>query len=369
LAAGHDALWSCQCQVTGLATGYDSRGGDQVIWVAAGRDVHAVGPGQDPVVVWSGPRFSRIVRLEAADLDGDGISEWLVVLVANSVRSIVVGMRDGKREALPRPWNGYLRTLVDADGSSLLVGQSGAGDRDFWGPLYRVELSDAGKLSRGERLDLPAGLPLYDFFWLPGSGGEQARLFSVEETDQLAERDARSPKARIWRSDNRIVARPVELEREFRGYFGEVKEQFVRLTAPIEVSDADGDGSYEALLVAGLAKPAVVFENMRFHQGGDVRRLRAGPRGLEETYRSPLMGRAVAAASSWTSPSGRRFLVAAVWTRHRAIFKGPESRLLLLDASSGDLLPASEAAPAPVPEPEPEPEPEVEVEPEVAPEG
>jgi len=354
LATAQDALWSCQCVVTGMATGYDEEGGEHRIWLAVDRDVLAVVPGEEPVVVWSAPRFTRILRLEAGDLDGDGSDEWLVLFEANSVRSLVVGLRDGRREALAKPWNGYLRMLVDSDGKSRLVGQSSAGHRPFWGPLYPIELSEEGKLSKGEPLSLPVGTGLFDFFWLPGSPQAPARLFSLEATDQLAERDPRSPKARIWRSDYRIVARPVEIEREVRGYFGEQELRFIRLAAPVEVRDWDGDGRFEALLVGGAPKPAVVFENLRLHQGGDVRLLTAGPRGLEELHRSPLMGRAVAAAASWWSPGGQRFWLAAVWTRYRAVFKRPETRLLLLDAKSGDMLPAAEALSVPVSPPAPE---------------
>ena len=343
LATAQDAMWSCQCLVTGMATGYDEEGGEHRIWLADDREVRAVVPGGEPVVLWTAPRFTRILRLEAGDLDGDGSDEWLVLFEANSLRSVVVGLRNGRREALSKPWNGYLRMLVDSNGQSMLVGQSSAGHRPFWGPIYPIELSAEGKLSKGEPLSLPAGTGLFDFFWLPASKEAGARLFSVEPTDQLAERDPRSPKARIWRSDNRIVARPVEIEREIRGYFGEEELRFIRLVAPVEVRDWGGDGRFEALLVGGVPRPAVVFENLRLHQGGDVRLLTAAPRGLEELHRSPLMGRAVAAASSWWSVGGRRFWVAAVWTRHRSLFKRPETRLLLLDPESGDLLPAAEA--------------------------
>jgi len=339
-AAAEEALWNCQCLVSGLATGFDEVGGEQRIWVAAGREVTRVVPGGEPVVEWRAPRFTQILRLESGDLDGDGVDEWVVMLKANSVRSVLIGRREGRREALAMPWNGYLRIMLDAEAQPTLVGQGSSGHRPFFGPVHRIELSEDGKLRKGAPLGLPAGTPLFDFFWLPGSEAAPARLFSLEPSDQLAERDLRSPKARTWRSDSRIVARPVEIEREFRGYFGEQQDEFIRLAAPIEVSDPDGDGVFEALLVGGTAKSAVVFETMRFHQGGDVRLLAASDRGLVELRRSALLGRAVAAASSWSAGNGRRYWVAAVWTRHRAVFKPPESRLLLLDAASGDLVSA-----------------------------
>jgi len=351
-AAAQEALWSCQCLATGLATGFDEAGGEQRIWVAAGREITTVVPGAEPVVEWRAPRFTRILRLESGDLDGDGIDEWVVLLEANSVRSVVVGRRNGTWETLAKPWNGYLRIMLDASAKPTLVAQSSAGHKPFFGPLHRIELADNGTLSKGAALALPAGTPLFDFFWLPGTDPAASRLFSLESSDQLAERDARSPKSRTWRSDSRIVARPVEIEREFRGYFGEQQDEFIRLAAPIEVSDFDGDGVFEALLVGGAARPAVVFENMRFHQGGDVRLLAAGERGLAELRRSALLGRAVAAASSWSAGDGGRYWVAAVWTRHRAVFKRPESRLLLLDALSGDLVSALSVGASPPRQPD-----------------
>ena len=343
VASSKDALWTGLTLVNGLAVGSDAAGSPNKIWLAADREVNSLSPTGELTLEWQAPRFTRILRLEAGDLDGDGSDEWLVLLDAGSVRSVVVGMRDGSRQDLARPWSGYLRMLVGPDGSPSLVAQSSAGHRPFFGPIYQVSIGDKGKLERGEPLPLPRGMPLYDFFWMPGSNGAEARLFSLEATDHIAERDPRSPKARIWRSDSGFVVRPVEIEREFRGYFGEHTEEFIRLAPPVPVGDFDGDGDVEALLVGGTPRPAVVFENMRFHQGGDVRLLEAGERGLTEVRRSPLMGRVVAAAVPWTNVAGRRLWVAAVWTRHRAFFKRPETRILLLDPVTGDLLSAEAA--------------------------
>ena len=64
------------------------------MWAADSRQVVRIGPDGRPDVVWQAPRFSEIVRFEAADLEGDGVSEWLVLLRFGTLRSQVVALQD-----------------------------------------------------------------------------------------------------------------------------------------------------------------------------------------------------------------------------------------------------------------------------------
>tara|TARA_Y100001968_G_scaffold221878_1_gene204714 strand:+ start:186 stop:764 length:579 start_codon:yes stop_codon:yes gene_type:complete len=133
----------------------------------------------------------------------------------------------------------------------------------------------------------------------------------------------------------------VEFERDVRGYFGEQDEERIRLSAPVHVLPAGSDGTFELLTVGRPPPPTVVFEELRFYEGGDVRLLASQPRGVVELRRSPLFGRQVVAVAPWTAPSGRRLWVAAVWTRVRTLFSKSESRILALDPVNADLLPAA----------------------------
>lgn len=337
LALTGQALWVGELGAVGLAAGRDLADGPELLWLAEPRGVHVLGPDGSQALTWKPPRFARIIRFEAADLDGDGVDEWVVVMDQGRIRSVLVGLDEGRREALGRPWNGFLRPVIGPEGEVRLEGQRAGGDAPFRGPVIVVEPGDKGWVA-GAPVGLPAGVSLFDFAWLPGAEDRPARLFSFDASGFLEERDARSPRAIVWRSPDRFVGRPVELDRDYRNMLGEEEGVTLRLAPPVSLVDEDGDGLQELLMVGGTQTPVVVFENLRVYQGGDVRLLTPTSRGVEETRRSPLLGRAMVAVCPWSPASGERVWAAAVWTRLSSGFVRPESRVFLLDPASGDLL-------------------------------
>lgn len=337
LALAGPSAWVGAVEAVGLASGFDFPGGPERLWLAEPRGVHAIGADGQDEVVWTPPRFSTIVRFEVADLDGDGVHEWVVILDQGRIRSLVVGVDSGRRSATGRPWNGFLRPFVDGQGSAGLVGQRCSGDEPFQGPIVRIERGPGGDLAARDALGLPAGLSVFDFAWLPSGPGRPARLFSFSEAGHAEERDARSPQAVIWRSDERFLARPVEIRREYRDMLGEARTTSIRLAPPAILVDEDADSSPEILVVGGAQVPVVVFEDLRVWQGGDARLLAPAARGLVELRRSPLLGRAMVAVAPWHPTPDRRVWAVAVWTRIGSGFARPESRVFLLDPATGDL--------------------------------
>ena len=337
LAMTGQALWVSEVGVVGLASGRDVADGPELLWVAEGKGVHAVSADGSTSLAWKAPRFARIIRFEAADLDGDGVHEWVVVMDHGRIRSSLVTVQDGQRAAAGRPWNGFLRPVVGADGAASLQAQRAGGDLPFRGPVIHVEPGDK-RWESGEPVGLPDRVSLFDFAWIPAGEGRPERLFSFESSGFVEERDARSQRAVIWRSADRFVGRPVELDREYRNMLGEDEGVTLRLAPPVSLVDEDADGAPELLMVGGTQNPVVVFENLRVYQGGDVRLMRPVARGLEEVRRSPLLGRAMVAVCPWSPAEGERVWAAAVWTRLGSGFVKPESRVFLLDPATGDLL-------------------------------
>jgi len=280
--------------------------------------------------VWEVPRFARLLRLEAADLDGDGIVEWVVLYDTGRFRSHVLRWTGDSWES-SKPWAGFLRPDAQAGEKTRLLGQS-AGSGRFHGERI-VEITEAeGKLVAGEQVVVAPGVFLYDFFWVPG---ERPRLFVLEEGGSISERDPRSPRAVLWRSEERIVARPLELRRSSRDMLGESTEDTIRFAPPVVLAQWDDDPTPEVFLVTGPAVPMFAFENLRISGGGDVRVFDVGERGLQELVRTPLLGLDLSA--TWAGQfQGELLWIASVWMKDLGGFAKPESRLFRFNPSSGD---------------------------------
>jgi len=308
--------------------------------MADARGVHTLSADGEAERTWNAPRFTELLRFEAADLDGDGLSEWVVLLDSGRFRSHVVRW-DGTQWQMSKPWPGFLRPLVGPGGALRLAGQKSSAARPFQGPVVEVLLGEEGALDPGDPLSAPPDTPLYDFFWV---SGESDRLFVLEEDGSITERDPRSPSAALWRSEERVVARPIEVEREVRGLLGDDREQKIRLAPRVSLTQLDEDAEPEVLIVTGPPVPTIAFENLRIFSGGDVRAYDVARRGLEELHRSPLLGRAMAAAQPWRLGDADVW-VAAVWTRLAGGFSRPESRVFVLDPKTGNILEPSRSDP------------------------
>lgn len=331
-------------EAQGLAVAARTPGAEDELWLADEKAVLQLDSEGGTSRAWKPPGFARILRIDGGDIDGDGQDELLVLADAGRVRAWILGWgADGWAPIAP-PWAGWLRIAPGPLGAPVLIGSRVAPGSPR-AALERVELRD-GKLVVAEPLGLPPGLSVFDVAWIPQ--GDRVRLITLESNDRIAERDPRSPRSLLWRTDGRPVARPVEVERTDRDLLGEQVRSTIRLAAPTHTLDIDGDGQLELLVIGGNATPVAVLENLRVYEGGDVRVYSLAERGLVESVRTPILGVQMLAAAPWRY-GGRDVLVAAVWTRKGGGFVRPETRVFLFDSRTGDLLdPAtlgSEASP------------------------
>jgi len=323
---------TCECKVVSLTAGRLAAGEEERLWVADEKRIQELAPDGSLKTVWEVPRFVRLLRLEAADLDGDGVSEWVVLYDTGRFRSHVLRW-SGESWESSKPWAGFLRPVLGADGAVRLLGQSTSRIGFHAAHIVEVERKDDGGLAAGERVAVAPGGFLYDFFWV---GGERPRLFVLEEDGSITERDPRSPSAVMWRSDERFVARPVEQRRSSRDMLGETEDDTVRLAPPVVVTQLNEGSDPEVLLVTGPPTPMFAFENFRIPGGGDVRVFALGQRGLEERARTPLLGLELSA--TWAGEIGGEVLwLGAVWTKDAGGFAKPESRIFRFEPASGDL--------------------------------
>jgi hypothetical protein len=366
LGSSTDALWRCDCEATGLAAGRDAPDGPIRLWVAAGREILGIDPSSGAAeLLWEAPRFSRIVRLEAADLDADGADEWLVTLDAGAIRSEIVGVVESRRASVGKPFSGWLRADVSADGQPRLLGQRAGSDAPFRGAIFGVQLDVNGRLVPGPPVGFPDSVFVLDVFSVPGAdSGSAARLFTIEAGGQVAERDPRSPRAQVWRSDTRFVGRPVELRREYRDLLDETRTEPLGLPPPPLVADLDGEGTLEVLMPSGGPVPIPILEGIRVLPGGDLRLVVPVAGGLADGRRTPLIGlAAVGAALGPPGPDGLRPWAGLFWTRGGGGLAKPESKVFLFDSASGNLLALPSSAPPAPAEPAASPEPDAPAEP------
>jgi hypothetical protein len=337
-------------EIHSLTHGVGGTEDESVLWAASATRVWELAPGAPPREAWKAPRFARILHLEAAQLDDDVTSEWVVVLDAGRVRGEIVDAQGGVRVS-GKPWYGFLRP-VDDGGKARLIGQKAGGDRPFWGPIQWIDRAADGTLTHQGDIGVPDTVSLFDLH--PTSTSKGPRWLAWEQSGQLAERNPARPRDVTWRGDDRPVGRPVAVDRSYTNLLGEERAEALTISPAPDARDLDGDGTPEILVAGNPSPPVRIMENLLALQGGDVRLYAWKERGLTELARSPLVGRAVVGVAHWRC-ADRPVWVAAVWTRLSGGFVPAETRLLTFDPTTGDPITcAGGAAAAPAPSP-PEP--------------
>lgn len=339
-ARDQGALVTLGEEIHSLAHGRDG-GPEDVLWAASPGAVWAIDGAGQAAVVWSPPRFTRILHLEAAQLDDDAPTEWVVILDGGRIRSEVVEW-DGVRKITGKPWFGFARPAWDGEKTRLL-GQKAGGERPFWGHIEWLDRDGDGALVPSSDLGVQDSVNLFEVH--PGASSGGMRILAFEPSGQLAERSAQRPKDVLWRSDDRPVGRPVVADRSYTNLLGEERGEVLSIPPPPEWADLDGDGALDLLVAGNPGPPVRVFENLLALQGGDLRFYQWKERGVLEVRRTQLVGRAVTGVAAWTW-RGRPVWVAAVWTRLRGGFAPAETRLLLFDPATGEALSADAAGAA-----------------------
>lgn len=332
------ALWTSDGTVRSLAAGRPAPGEPLELWAADHREVRVLHRDGSSERLWKAPPLTQILRLEAVDLDGDGDHEWIIVLRTAGIRSHVLDRGPDGWGWVGKGLSGFLRPVLGPDGRWQLYGQRSGGERPFWGSIFQVDGDPADRLEAGATLALGEDVSVYDFFWLPGG-----RLFVTDRSGYLSERDPRSPKAELWRSDERFVVRPLQLEGDYTNLMGEESGDKLLLTPPPTITRS-GDG-WSVVMTAGQPPPPVVLEHMNVLTGGELRVFRPANRGLEEVLRTPRLGAAALVGLPWHEQGYPSALAGLLWTRVTGGFAPEQSRVFLFDTVSGDLIdPATRAA-------------------------
>ncbi len=152
-----------------VSTGdFDGDGKEEII-LGTGRDISIYTPSVDLQFLWEvkGSLKDDNIWIDSIDLNGNGRDELVVTSMRhNGVISTIYELSGSEFKKL---WEGgyFLRAI-----GPVLLAQSYSNSRGFAGDVFAMTWD--GTYRTGEKIDLPSGINIYDFAFIPGSG--DARL-------------------------------------------------------------------------------------------------------------------------------------------------------------------------------------------------
>ena len=225
-----------------------------------------------------------IVRVDAADLNRNGIAEIVVVRYLSGKAVSDIWEYDGKeyrRIASDLPY--FLRTLDLGAEGVVLAGQETDPATIFRGPVFRIVVDrhgTAGVKGQGPPLPLPAGTWIYSF--VPLRFGGKTRFAVLGEDGRLSLLDGKGE--RLWEGVDSISGTDLFLAAPLASAQG---SRSLSIPNRLFAIDPDGDKNDEILVLNNLVIPGGFFENIRVYANSEALCFAQDGDRLDLAWRTP----------------------------------------------------------------------------------
>jgi TolB-like protein len=246
---------------------------------------------------FEGAPYLRLIAVDAADINGDGLAEVFVSAFHTRLgqpRSFVVEWHREKQQYTKRFENlaTYFRITASPAGGLRLVGQESGFD-DFFGGQPAFMRWQEGQYAVDTHLALPTDINIYDFVQGPFLPGETDAVVTLSRQKRLELYDVASQ--RHWRSDASYGGGSVYLDESETSQnrskqLKRVGEETIKrhyLHPRMLMEDIDGDKASELLVVHNTDATKGVFRRSRLLTSGRVVCLAWKPLGAVAKWQTP----------------------------------------------------------------------------------
>jgi hypothetical protein len=235
-------------------------------------------------------RWSNILAMDAADINGNGVAEIFVTsYYGQEVNSYVLELQEGEWVLTWRDVGLFFRVLPDRRGQPTLYAQSAGVDTAFSGGVHIYRWQD-GRYERGSQVKLPRGTFIYNFALgdVRNDGGKQVvqitsrehrlRVFSGGKLKSEPP-DRFGGSGNTFRFENPLVVRNMTSSNEH----DDLVERY-DVHPPMLVTDLDGDGKRELVVVRNLASTGYTFKTITVYDKSRIVALSWGGVGFQAVW-------------------------------------------------------------------------------------
>ncbi|TWJ17560.1 FG-GAP repeat domain-containing protein [Geobacter argillaceus] len=190
--------------MVGLAIGKSLPSGERELYLALEQELRLYRQGDKLTLIANEKGFKaneKIIGIDTADLDGDGIPELYVTLMrGDELASQVWITENGTFKLIARDLPYFFRALPGTDGKSKLYGQQTGRDTDFFGDVSEVVKTGSGYELKNP-LKLPRSATIYSFGRIVEKDGT-VRTVTINKDGYLTVYAANGEE--LWRSNDRL---------------------------------------------------------------------------------------------------------------------------------------------------------------------
>ncbi|MCK5071295.1 MAG: VCBS repeat-containing protein [Desulfocapsa sp.] len=220
------------------------------------------------------PGELKVHALNVADLDANGVMEIYISSTRRGLpRSFIIEWHPATGvKWLYENVYWYLRPVVIPGEGVVLAGQQSGIEGGMSSGIFRLVAHVGEEITGGERLVLPESTNLFDFVFADLEGDKLSEVVVLNKKEQL----------QVYSSDSKLIYTSPA------GFGG--RELLEDYTAPIRlvVSDFDGDGHDDILLVDNELYSPKMMNKTRLYRNGQVRGLAWDGGGFMEVWHTNI---------------------------------------------------------------------------------
>ena len=242
------------------------------------------------------PDNQKILALNAADLNGNGVAEIYVSAVSDRRPMALAAEWQGSAfHYLFRDQEWYVRPVRVPGRGLLLAGQHAAIDGPFMPGIYEVSV-DEGRVVRGEALPLPDQVNLFSFAMADLDGDGATEIITINQSDRL--RVLRAGGKQLWQSDDfyggslryvggyGISDRHSGRTKMTAGVHEDTSRDKTYIPSRIIIADINNDHLPDVVVNKNLSTASRILKNMKSYPSGEIHGLVWTGIGLSELWRT-----------------------------------------------------------------------------------
>jgi TolB-like protein len=230
-----------------------------------------------------GKSYHTYLAVDVADVNQNGVKEIIVSSYTGKiVNSFIIEFRDGKFVTIASdlPW--FMRVIVNAAGSPMLLGQRMGMERPFNSPIYEIRWQD-GEYREGQRMKIPEGLSVYGLTLDRITADGPEKIITLNSSDYLCiydETDKPLSRVAIFGGSDELVWKSDEVFGGSSTYIdpygasariiseNEPPVTFINLR--ILTYDTNNDGKREIIIVKNSSATGRMMERVKLFTSAEV---------------------------------------------------------------------------------------------------
>lgn len=244
------------------------------------------------------PANQKIISMEMADLDNNGLSEIYITSVDQNSRpsSMAIHWQNNRFSYLFQNQRWFIKPVFTPGHNTILAGQHSGIEFPMSKGIFELHIKD-GQLQKGDKLTVPEQANIYNFAMADLDGDGVTEVIMLDEDDRL--HVTMTGGRKLWSSDEhyggtlRFVGGKSATRKKGGSHKQPVSEgdnatqDRLYIHSRLIITDINNDNKPDVIVNKNLSSASRIFKNFKAYPSGEIHALTWNGIGLSELWHTP----------------------------------------------------------------------------------